>query len=345
MFHLLYLLLISAFLLQSIKCVNVAVEDSQKKYTTTFPLPVIDGNHLRNNTIHTLELLSKEPKDENKPLKMIANFAFLQYINISNFELETIPKFLNLPLAEFIIFEYNDLTKITANSFSNLPNLTILEFSSNIIEEIENNAFGQFLREVYLNCNLLTEVKKSWFENPAVLEILSITNNKISFLDENLLQNFVNLKVVNFANNVITTIGDGAFSGSHYKYISIQGNQISELRSTVFSTSDVTIDLFNIGLNKMNFLAQNLLDKLKVKRFLIFGNPWQCPCLKKITNWLVKSGVSSKMIASDRQKWSENNPVCIYALSFANTCIEVVDNELYTSYLENLGEIETRRYC
>lgn len=345
-----YSLVVIAFLwlylqLQCATGVKVSVEEEFRSYQTSFNLPIIDGDSSIHKLFHSLEVLEREPTDKDRNLEMIMNFPNLININISYFYLQDIPKFLNIPEIELLIFEENEISVIKDNVLSQLP-VKELYFSRNKIQKIEDGSFGLNTTEVTLDCNRLTTLSPKWFRSPEVLKVLTMRSNQITLLESNLLSHFKNLKTLNLANNNIIVIGSGALSGpTSMAILSLQGNKLANLPHTVFSGSKNEIKFLNIAMNRLNFLSEFFLDKLTLKRILLLGNPWQCPCLRKIDLWTSHHNISTTLNSMDLMKWSAYNAVCIYALSFRETCIEAVDQELYDAYYENLYFIDRNTYC
>jgi Leucine-rich repeat (LRR) protein len=153
----------------------------------------------------------------------------LEEINISNNNLKDLPKDIFLRLSNLLKIQlqnnkilhlyhetfanltslsclnlrntrlYIDVDGPKSNLFKGLKKLQILELSSNFIRNLTTDLFQDLtsLKLISLTANQITSVKSEYFRNNLNLEkILFHENKRIKKIDEDLIDNMMNLKVL-----------------------------------------------------------------------------------------------------------------------------------------------------
>lgn len=319
------------------ECTIVEIKTSPKnQYLET---SILNINHLHhrlfyNLFVYSLSVTKLAPWETSRPINIVADFPVTEELYFANTSMNYLPQFYSLPRLKKLAIVSNNISTITNDT---LPKLSVerLYFMRNEIYTVEDNSFGKYVKVLHMDCNNLEQLSSDWFTNPQKLERLHLLGNKIKYLQENALKDFVNLDGIDLSYNELTTIGDGAFSGSEqYSLLSISNNNLVELKPTIFSSNITKINLFMIDYNRLTFLNQALLDKLAINHTEIRGNPWQCPCYMNIEKWLTKNHV--ELSPFRYFVYPRNEPKCIYALSYSKHCIEIVESEFYYSYSKAL---------
>lgn len=301
-----------------------------KLLTSTSPKEEVIETCVNGNGLDDIEVFNPGRLTFELSIKSINNFKTLKEVNLFNRNLKYVPKFYDLPNIQQISLSLNEIEVIHEGDFSEVPVHHIM-LSRNKIYQIEDGSFGENVGYVSLTCNVLTNISPKWFNNPAALKSITLDANNISSLPENLFRNFTSLTFISLRQNKLATIGAGAFTGTtSFIELTLSYNRLYEIPSNAFLPANITIDTLDIEYNRISFLHDAFLDKLTVEKIRTWANPWQCPCKTKIEKWFQKQGKNNR----DGLK-RERDPVCVYALSFANTCVQYVDPELYIEFLKN----------
>lgn len=296
-----------------------------------FVLPYITGAQYPNLNISYINFTGTDTFGRNRAILTLSDFPDLLQVDMNKLSLGRLPNFSNVPKLNAISAYGNRLRNIVKDWFADTP-LEILILESNRIKKIDDGAFGDVMSFVDLSCNELTEISAKWFRKPGRMELFSLRSNKITTLPASLLRKFTNLTELDLSYNQIVTVGPAALTGPRImNTLDLSVNLITELPANVMQNSKHYIQYMFLSYNRLNFLEASLLDKLEVVEFRIYGNPWHCTCLQSIEHWMTEKGVIC------RQVRNASDPICIYPLSYADKCIETVDNELYRSYVKSLN--------
>lgn len=267
----------------------------------------------------------------------VMNFRNLNFFSMVNNSQKNVPNFRNLLKLRKIQIKSCDIEKIDSISFSNVGALEVLDLQKNKISEIENRAFGKKIHSVDLKCNRLTSVSPGWFRNASSLEWFNLESNKIEILQENLFKKFVNLRELYLARNELLLLEPGSISGPINMHILDLGiNDLSVINSDVFSENRVFIRNIRISFNRLSFLKNDLMEKVTItNNSIIYGNPWQCPCMKSIRDWLPASNVNSTV---------RNEASCVFTPEKSKECHEnaSLNNELYNHYISEFEVVDVR---
>ena len=127
--------------------------------------------------------------------------------DVGGSELENAHKLIKLSLKN------NSLTILKNNGFISTT-LTDLDLSSNMIKEIEVNAFSRIVNLISLdlNYNQLKMLNDEVFKNLASIEFLSIEGNFLKKISNNLLTSNQGIDFLHLGSNLIDTIEEGALS-------------------------------------------------------------------------------------------------------------------------------------
>lgn len=294
----------------------------QKKYDAC-----IDGSSISKLSARTLHFSGDS-------IKKIFNFEKVAKVFLDNLALNELPDIVNLPSLKKVSASSNNLTHVQRTFLKGSP-ATELIFSSNRIQSFDDSAIGENVETLHLTCNHLATFSSTWFRNPAKLTELNLGGNKLTALADNMFKDFINLKDLELRNNEIVTLGFGSISGpTKMRFLQLAYNKIYEIKEDVFGPN-ISIEVMDVQYNRLSFMHQATMDKLKVNRLLIWGNPWQCPCKDIIQKWLNDSSIG---IIRDE------DPTCIYAETFSKHCVPFVDQKLYDDFIKNF-EIYPVEFC
>lgn len=130
-------------------------------------------------------------------------------INCSNQGIDKVPDFgQNATLVKHFYFDYNNMSIVSTDTFSRLPNLEELSLKYNSISEIDSGSFLtlQKLQELYLNGNRLLTVKRWTFKDLPALRSLFLNQNKIQNIEEDVFSNLPNLTELQLVDNSISNL-------------------------------------------------------------------------------------------------------------------------------------------
>lgn len=210
----------------------------------------------------------------------IRNPKSLIVINFSRNRLSTIRAGVFVKSLTSLLLNNNDLESIEENAFSNIF-IEYLELSTNNISTIENWFRNVTILRLHLNNNQITSLRKDTFREIRGLEDIYLDNNRIQYIEVN---TFPNMKELHLARN--------------YLY------NIDFLGRTVLETLD-------IGFNRISCF-RSFVILTKIKRLLIYPNPWNCNCLLGFWKLAWRYGIGYGDSQLFQQK-SDTNLICLVA--------------------------------
>ena len=192
-------------------------------------------------------------------------------------------------MMEFMILEiFVKILSLASNKFNKIPtsiyylqNLIFFDISNNMINEIDENLFGNLskliklnlssnklryvpksiqnminLQELYLDKNELQSIPNELI-NLRLLKILKIGWNKISTIQPNFFNNLISLEELYCNNNLII---ETQYSNNYGVFDYIQNLKIldlsyNQLETFSFFNQNPNLQKFNISNNKLNFIS------------------------------------------------------------------------------------------
>lgn len=282
----------------------------------------------RTISVYTSAIRTVNYYDGDNELSVVTDLPQLRNIYIERVKQRFLPVFINVPNLDTISVERNELVLVTRDRFSALR-IVYVFLRFNKLLQIEDGSFGTSVKHVYLACNFLTNIRKEWFQNPNIVNVIDLDDNNIQSIEEDTFKNFRKLEYFYILHNNLKTIGDGAFSGSGFiSELSIGFNDLKELRPEIFNRN-VTVERLDISYNKLTFLHKELMKKIRlVDSPTIDGNPWQCSCYyHHIRRWLPWKYY-------EEHKDRPGEPRCVSVLGdFSRRCRTYVSEELIATFL------------
>lgn len=305
----------------------------------------ISSNILKRGFISKINFEEDEEIDEDEQIESITNLAGLRELEMKGVGQIKVPIFSNLNLIKTIKLSGNPISQIDNVSFSKIHPKNI-DLSNNKINKIENGAFGHSLETLILNCNDLTVVSSSWFEDTDSLQLLRLTGNKISVIPSDYIA-FTSLYELHVSHNQITKIEDRAFSQKRYTYIDVSYNNLTEFKETYFSSKTVELMYLNLRANRLNFLPEEFMKKASVTVELTADlNPWICPCNDRIRKWLpdivLYNQKNSWLDAQAFDHAHRKDAFCIHDELASRECFFKVDIESTKYYFDNIEPLDVQ---
>ncbi|CAH0550608.1 unnamed protein product [Brassicogethes aeneus] len=250
----------------------------------------------------------------------------------------------NLPKLRYFEVNKSGLARILYGTFQELFTLETIKIHNTDLNEIDTDAFGFLpnLKETDLSNNQLNYFDRTWFTNSTNLEILNLQHNKIRTIERKSFKPYHRLREIQLDHNDITLLETNSFKGlRHLEHLSLTYNKLKSIDSDIFPNS-IKITRLNIAANHLTYLPTQLMDKLIVRKVMLDGNPWECQCLHKVTNWLYSSGANLEKPSN-----CGDIPVCYSSTVNEKSCMEVDDDEVRVKYFEALRRLgdKVHKHC
>ena len=163
--------------------------------------------------------------------------------------------------------DWNSITRIPANIFSQLRRCEELDLDENKINQIEAGAFNGLnrIKVIYLYNNKLTELNSRTFQGAESVKTLSLLGNQITTIAGDTFVNLRNLTHLSLYNNSLKTLSPQIFRGlDSLVLLSLSYNDLTVLPANVFH-----------GLHSLAFLfiSYNSLTRLPAHIFKDIPRP------------------------------------------------------------------------
>ncbi|KAM7311570.1 hypothetical protein ISCGN_008477 [Ixodes scapularis] len=232
------------------------------------------------DVLRTLVNLEKLDLDSNAieslDESLFNNLGLLKELRLGNNKLHRLPiESLKIPPLEIVELHNNALTEETANAFGSFHRLKVLLLQQNNIWNIDQlssrNAsilefqvdhnplqsvpkFGSWKRLRWLgmnNCNI-SEVHPQAFEKLYNVEVIHLSNNNISFLNESIFHQKSKLATLNAEGNAIRSL-KGVFSRTQALLaLQLSMNKVQDITDTFTNLS--TLVVLNLTMNEIAFI-------------------------------------------------------------------------------------------
>ncbi|GLH07270.1 Chaoptin [Gryllus bimaculatus] len=221
--------------------------------------------HLNNLKTLTLDFLNATTLPEN----FFTNLTELQVLSLYGNHLTSLP--------DDLLSGLNKLEKVdvSANRWTELPlqqlrNVKQLSLGYLGINSLEPRMFVSTPRVnmLFLYSNNISYVAENAFDGIA-LEVLSIDNNAIRELPQNVFQTQVHLKFIDLSRNFLVTLPEGIFSGMHNLLVlEVGSNKIQALPDQVFQPL-TSLQVLDLSRNELTALSDDLFTNLRSLRKLV----------------------------------------------------------------------------
>uniref|UniRef100_A0A7E4W994 LRRCT domain-containing protein n=1 Tax=Panagrellus redivivus TaxID=6233 RepID=A0A7E4W994_PANRE len=246
-------------------------------------LPVINELHLSRNKINHIPNGTFQ-RNSVAGNKTDLNFKFLD-LSYNNLTEITNDNFVGLTSVEALHLQYNQigdigtdafrgvniiglnlggnkLTRLTAGTFSSLPNLGALAVHENHLHELENGTFAPMrnLSALLLDKNDLEQLSSQMFDGLESLFYLDLSYNKLSNLDHDVLHKMPKLMNLSLAHNQLSNLSPSLLSKSEGLFkLYLQNNKIETLPKGFISNSPMLREIY---------LSNNTLRELNSDAFV-----------------------------------------------------------------------------
>ncbi|XP_038613451.1 toll-like receptor 8 [Tachyglossus aculeatus] len=224
-------------------------------------------------------------------LGFIQNLTQLKVLNLSHNAIFTLTehKLISRSLEE-LVFKGNRLDILWnlqddryIQIFSNLFNLSRLDLSSNMLHEIPQKAF---------------------FNLPGTLTELYLSNNRLTFFDWTVLQQFPSLRLLDIGGNALSSLTSNVFEFTpSLQTLVLRRNRISHLAEG-FLMEGLSLSHLDLSFNHLKIINQSTFQTKATNHLTILdlrGNPFDCSCkIGDIRKWMDENvNVSIPGLASE----------------------------------------------
>lgn len=233
---------------------------------------------------------------------------------------------------------YGNIKEIPRGAFYNIPALEMLRIHNNQIDLIEDLSFANLrnLKRIHASTNKLESWNREWFTNTTNLKVLDFQFNRIRTIPRRAFETLTKLSEIYFDYNGISIIHSGAFKGIRkLTYLGLRDNRLKEIKGDIFP-NNLKIRTLLLDANYLNFLSNEVLQKISAKNITLDNNPWKCPCLDRILFWVNQSNGT---VRETKDCFSGRIPVCAYSSEYSQTCLEYVDQKVTERYYKALDSL------
>lgn len=156
---------------------------------------------------------------------------------------------------------YNNLAKLDDRTFQSLHSLETLILSNNKIEELNMLTFVGLstLSKLDLSSNLIRNLNAEAFEDLS-LNILNVSHNGITELDEKFFTHIHQMQVLDMSGNNISTLNNSFYNSSAMlTELYISNNRIRSING--LATSSFMLTVLDVSRNEISDLCENIFDK------------------------------------------------------------------------------------
>ncbi|GAB6024276.1 TOLL-like receptor [Chamberlinius hualienensis] len=222
----------------------------------------------------------------------------LQLLDIANNTLNSIENMEHFQKLKVVDLSYNKIKEIRFSSLYINMNLTALNFSHNLIQEL-NPSFRHLSKVNFLNLNYnqISQIDFSYV--PKSLLVLFLRGNHITNFNSVSSHDSLELQWIDLSRNKIQLVS-GSNSLPNLVKLEFNDNQINKFSISIKNVDNVKeINMFN---NNLRMLAQS---DIKADIFNITNNPIACHCQN---SWLFKNPQWSQMVGEHCTILNKFNP-------------------------------------
>jgi Leucine-rich repeat (LRR) protein len=249
--------------------------------------------------------------------------------------------FVNMTKLSFLNLSYNNLRRVSTETFRGLENLNRhLGLKNASIYHLEEGAFESLGRLEFLNLEnnpfpRLYNITEAMFRGLYNLKVLLLSGCEISFLAPDVFSYLPNLEYLSLHDNQLTALSPALFASlPHLIGIDLSDNQLAYTRnaSQRLFENNTELEVVFLSRNKLTSLNPVMLeDAVFLTRLEIYDNNMLCQCMPFLSTkrWLNKrnltlldmniAGLSSLRCFSPDE--SMNRPVTEYIDSLGDDCL------------------------
>ncbi|XP_062548023.1 chaoptin [Armigeres subalbatus] len=207
--------------------------------------------------------------------QMFYQLNYVEIVNLAENEIVEIQKdsFKDLYLTHINI-SHNRLESIESKSFINCANMTVLDFSHNLIKSIPRNAFDEttYASEWILTHNLLTNMSQIPLSNMTGLRVLNASYNNIIDIPKNTFPKLYELHTIDVAHNNISHIYNAVFQNLFsLRILNLSNNALEKIGPSTFGTLHTMLEM-DLSNNYLKDITRGALAKISGLRVLTMAH-------------------------------------------------------------------------
>ncbi|PSN56123.1 hypothetical protein C0J52_10640 [Blattella germanica] len=250
--------------------------------------------------------------------------------------------FVNMTNLSFLNLSYNNLRKVTKETFIGLENLDKhLGLKNASIYQLEEGAFENLRKLQFLNLEYnpfpkFYKLSAAMFKGLNELRVLLLSGCGITFLTSDIFRNLPNLQYLSLRENQLTTLSPQLFAAlPHLRGIDLSDNQLEFAKNSsqrVFG-NNTELEVIFLSRNKLTYLNPTMLaDAESLKRLELYDNNLLCQCAPFMSTkkWLMDRNLTledmhiaglSTLRCFSPDEWM-NRLVIDYINSLGEDCVE-----------------------
>ena len=288
---------------------------------------ILGNNHLYSDENDIQYYLSH--RTINKTLEIKLKKSHLKgYLDLSNVGLYSIPEeifklnysvdgnkwWINVDFTK-IDLSYNYLNEKNCYGFRRIPHAKILYLDSNKFNIIPNYIY--YLKKLVLldmSNNLITYIDDNFCWNFSNLKVLNLSGNRLKFIPSSI-RYMINLQCLSFAKNELTSIPNELIYVKYLKKLNISWNKIQLIEPNIFS------ELFSL---EELYCNNNLLTNLEnINNYRVFDSIINLKILDLSHNLFQDFLVFRQLQSLEKINVSYNKLRNIYGLNFCEKLVEI----------------------
>lgn len=221
-----------------------------------------------------------------------------------------------------LLFTGNEISRLTEDSFPvRLDHLAELYLPENQIEQVDPRVFVNLprLRLLDLSNNRILSFSPDAFPNTSMLQVLNLSHSlyNYTYVDVfgDLLKHAVpKLSILSLANNDLVYLPEDMFTSlSDLTSLDLRSNSIVSIKNVTFQNQAlISLDLRNNALKGLSNATLNEFNQIPGLQLYLLGNQWVCDCnIEDMVMWLQSSDI---VVNKQNLTCAEPEPLRIYQL-------------------------------
>uniref|UniRef100_A0A1A9WDU3 Ig-like domain-containing protein n=1 Tax=Glossina brevipalpis TaxID=37001 RepID=A0A1A9WDU3_9MUSC len=316
------------------KCLNDYFDCGKKQLDHVPALPAY---------VQIIDLINNKLNDTT--VLQIRNLPELSKLVLKRNQLETMPKFTELPVLKHLNLAHNRIQRISSEALMALPKLKSLDLSKNYLHILESGYFPQKLplAHLFLNFNEISTIDDNALDNLPNLLDLELNGNRLFTLPAGVFRNLAKLRKLSLNNNHLE-INWSTFRGLHsLQKLFLKSNNIRALQDGVFHVMHniETIELDNNGISSLS--RQGLFNLTKLHHLSLLNN--SISRIESDTWEFTQSLISLDLSHNNITEFKPQHLDCLQRLKTLNLGHNKIQYFLETTFdcVKNLEDLNLRR--
>ena len=205
-------------------------------------------------------------------------FSQLQYVELIDLAENNITEIQKQSFTELYLthinISYNSLFKIEPKSFISCNNMTVLDFSHNLLENIPKLAFDEnsYASTFDVSFNRFTNMSQIPLQNMTGLRVLNVSYNFITDIPKNTFPKLYELHTIDASNNMISEISNAVLMPLFsLRNLNLSHNALEKIKPSTFGSLATLLEM-DLSNNQLKDVSRGSLAKLASLRFLNVEN-------------------------------------------------------------------------